>query len=67
MTNRNGSDTMTSIGNEELETMEKNKSIPYRLDEINHKTLKLFCVEKGFSMQELMDKAVQAYLKKWEA
>lgn len=45
--------------------MVKDKSIPYRLASTDHKALKLFCVEKGVSMQELLDKAVNEYLKKW--
>lgn len=45
--------------------MSKPKNIPYRLDEQEHKKLKLFCVEHGIPMQELVDRAVQEYLKKW--
>lgn len=47
--------------------MEKLKAIPYRLDKSEHIKLKLFCVEKGVSMQQFMDKAIQEYLKKWGA
>lgn len=47
--------------------MEKIKAIPYRMEATEHKNLKLFCVGKGLSMQELIDKAVQEYLKKWGA
>lgn len=46
--------------------MEKSKMVPYRLDKPDHIKLKLFCVAKGVSMQEFVDKAVQEYLKKWE-
>jgi predicted HicB family RNase H-like nuclease len=44
---------------------EKIKAIPYRLDKQDHTNLKLFCVAKGISMQEFMDKAIQEYMKKW--
>lgn len=43
----------------------KLKNIPYRLDPNEHKRLKLFCVERGIPMQQLLDKAVQEYLEKW--
>lgn len=45
--------------------MSKPKNIPYRMDEQEHKRLKLFCVEKGISMQEFMDRAVREYKQKW--
>lgn len=45
--------------------MEKVKAIPFRLDASEHKNLKLFCVEKGLSMQSLLEKAVEEYRKKW--
>lgn len=45
--------------------MKKPKNIPYRLEENDHKSLKIFCVEHGISMQEFMDRAVQEYRKKW--
>lgn len=44
---------------------EKVKTIPYRLDKQEHTNLKMFCVQKGISMQEFMDKAIQEYKKKW--
>lgn len=47
--------------------MEKTKMVPYRLEERTHKELKLFCVDKGVSMQEFIDRAVQEYRKKWLA
>lgn len=47
--------------------MEKIKIVPYRLGTIDHTKFKLFCITKGVSMQEMMDMAVQEYLKKWEA
>lgn len=45
--------------------MSKPKNIPYRMDEQEHKRLKLFCVEHGIPMQQFLDKAVQEYMKKW--
>lgn len=45
--------------------MIKHKNIPYRMDENDHKSLKMFCVEKGISMQEFMDRAVREYKQKW--
>jgi len=45
--------------------MEKTKNVPYRLHPVDHKKLKLFCVEHGIPMQQLLEKAVQEYLKKW--
>lgn len=45
--------------------MKKPKNIPYRLDESEHKKLKLFCVEHGIPMQQFLEKAVQEYMKKW--
>ena len=47
--------------------MVKDKAIPYRLHNTDHKALKMFCVEKGVSMQELLEKAVSEYMKKWGA
>lgn len=52
---------------EGVETMEQVKAIPYRMHPAEHKQLKLFCVEKGISMQEFIDKAVQEHKKKWLA
>lgn len=48
-----------------MESTKKLKNVPYRLDEHEHKKLKLFCVEKGIPMQQFLDKAVQEYMKKW--
>lgn len=45
--------------------MSKTKNIPYRLEQNEHKQLKLLCVQHGLSMQEFIDKAVQEYKKKW--
>ncbi len=45
--------------------MNKPKNIPYRLDEKEHKDLKLFCVQHGIPMQKFLEKAVQEYMKKW--
>ncbi|WP_236342430.1 hypothetical protein [Paenibacillus plantiphilus] len=45
--------------------MKKQKNIPYRLDEQNHKKLKLFCVEHGIPMQQFLERAVEEYMKKW--
>jgi hypothetical protein len=44
---------------------DKVKAIPFRMDVLEHKKLKLFCVEKGIPMQQLLEKAVGEYLKKW--
>ena len=56
---------MTSNFQEERVHMEKTKNVPYRLHPVDHKKLKLFCVEHGIPMQQLLEKAVQEYLKKW--
>ena len=56
---------MISIVNEGVVKMVKDKAIPYRLHNADHKALKMFCVEKGVSMQELLEKAVSEYMKKW--
>jgi len=37
----------------------KIKSFPLRLPEELHKELKLYCVEKGISMQEFIMKAIE--------
>jgi predicted HicB family RNase H-like nuclease len=37
----------------------KVKSFPLRLSEELHKELKLYCVEKGISMQEFILKAIE--------
>ena len=58
---------MTSIANEGVVKMVKDKAIPYRLHNTDHKALKMFCVDKGVSMQELLEKAVFDYMKKWGA
>jgi len=43
----------------------KIKNLPYRMDPENHRRLKVFCAQHGISMQSLMDKAVEEYLRKW--
>jgi hypothetical protein len=45
--------------------MEKEKGINYRMNAADHKELKMICVQKGVSMQEFIDRAVQEYRKKW--
>lgn len=47
--------------------MSKLKNIPYRLDPVDHKNLKVFCAQHGISMQKLLENAVKEYLKKWAA
>lgn len=42
----------------------KTKNFPLRLDEVEHKELKLFCVEHGISMQEFVMKAIRKELGK---
>ena len=42
----------------------KTKNFPLRLDESEHKELKLFCVEHGISMQEFIIKAMRKELHK---
>jgi predicted HicB family RNase H-like nuclease len=43
----------------------KVKNLPLRLDEIEHKELKLFCVQHGISMQEFIMNAIRETKKKW--
>ncbi|MFF3923116.1 hypothetical protein [Paenibacillus lactis] len=43
----------------------KMKNVPYRMQETDHRNLKVFCAQHGIAMQQLLDKAVQEYLKKW--
>jgi predicted HicB family RNase H-like nuclease len=43
----------------------KAKNLPLRLDETEHKELKMFCVEKGISMQEFIVQAIREKKKKW--
>ena len=43
----------------------KIKSIPIRFDEVEHKELKVFCVEHGISMQEFVINAVREKKQKW--
>jgi predicted HicB family RNase H-like nuclease len=49
----------------EVERM-KTKNFPLRLDEYEHKQLKLFCVQHGVSMQEFVIKAIRKELEKKE-
>ncbi len=42
----------------------KTKNFPLRLDEIEHKVLKMFCVQHGISMQEFVMKAIRKELNK---
>jgi predicted HicB family RNase H-like nuclease len=44
----------------------KTKNFPLRLDELEHKELKLFCVEHGISMQDFVIKAIRKELEKKE-
>jgi predicted HicB family RNase H-like nuclease len=43
----------------------KIKTVPLRLDELEHKELKIMCIEKGLSMQEFMVQAIREKKKKW--
>lgn len=43
----------------------KMKNVPYRLEEHDHRKLKVFCAQHGIPMQRLLDRAVEEYLKKW--
>lgn len=44
---------------------DKTKNFPLRLDEQEHKDLKLFCVQQGISMQEFCLNAVRKEKQKW--
>lgn len=41
------------------------KKFLLRLDESEHKELKVFCVEKGVSMQDFMLQAIREKKQKW--
>lgn len=43
----------------------KAKNFPLRLDEQEHKELKLFCVQHGVSMQEFVINAIREKKQKW--
>lgn len=43
----------------------KTKGLLVRLDDQEHKQLKIFCVEHGVSMQDFITKAVREYQQKW--
>lgn len=43
----------------------KTKNFPLRLDEQEHKDLKMFCVEHGISMQEFVVNAIREKKQKW--
>lgn len=43
----------------------KTKNFPLRLDEPEHKELKLFCVQHGISMQEFVMNAIREKKQKW--
>ena len=43
----------------------KRKSFQYRLEEVEHRELKIFCAQHGFTMQDFVDKAIAEYMKKW--
>ena len=47
--------------------MKKPKNIPYRLNEQEHRELKMFCALHGFSMQDFVFRAVEEFKKKWGA
>jgi predicted HicB family RNase H-like nuclease len=40
------------------------KNVPFRLDELEHRKLKVYCAEKGIAMQQLMEQALDEYMKK---
>lgn len=43
----------------------KTKGFQLRLDEDEHKKMKVFCAEHGMSMQEFVSKAIHEYKQKW--
>lgn len=45
--------------------MIKYKNLPYRMDENDHRNLKVLCAEKGITMQQFIDRAVNEFKKKW--